>query len=102
MALGGMLATFLRAIAIILLGSLLFHVQYAIGNFFQLIGVFFAAMTALYGLGMCTASLFLLLSREADHLVQLGAGTGLSGFGILFPDSVVQLLDCRGRLRSFR
>jgi len=71
MALGGMLATFLRAIAIILLGSLLFHVQYAIGNFFQLIGVFFAAMTALYGLGMCTASLFLLLSREADHLVQL-------------------------------
>ena len=33
MALGGMLATFIRAIAIIALGSLFFHVQYAIGSF---------------------------------------------------------------------
>jgi ABC-2 type transport system permease protein len=85
MALGGMLATFLRAIAIILLGSLLFHVQYAIGNFFQLIGVFFAAMTALYGLGMCTASLFLLLSREADHLVQLAQEPVYLVSGFYFP-----------------
>ena len=85
MALGGMLATFLRAIAIILLGSLLFHVQYAIGNFFQLLGVFFAAMTALYGLGMCTASLFLLLSREADHLVQLAQEPVYLVSGFYFP-----------------
>jgi ABC-2 type transport system permease protein len=85
MALGGMLATFLRAIAIILLGSLLFNVQYAIGNFFQLIGVFFAAMTALYGLGMMTASLFLLLSREADHLVQLATEPVYLVSGFYFP-----------------
>jgi ABC-2 type transport system permease protein len=85
MALGGMLATFLRAIAIIVLGSLLFHVQYAIGNFFQLLGVFFAAMTALYGLGMCTASLFLLLSREADHLVQLAQEPVYLVSGFYFP-----------------
>ncbi|MGA7192331.1 MAG: ABC transporter permease [Anaerolineales bacterium] len=85
MALGGMLATFLRAIAIIVLGSLLFHVQYAIGNFFQLIGVFCAAMTALYGLGMCTASLFLLLSREADHLVQLAQEPVYLVSGFYFP-----------------
>ena len=85
MALGGMLATFLRAIAIILLGSLLFHVQYAIGNFFQLLGVFFAAMTALYGLGMITASLFLLLSREADHLVQLAQEPVYLVSGFYFP-----------------
>ena len=85
MALGGMLATFLRAIAIILLGSLLFHVQYAIGNFFQLLGVFCAAMTALYGLGMCTASLFLLLSREADHLVQLAQEPVYLVSGFYFP-----------------
>ncbi len=85
MALGGMLATFLRAIAIILLGSLLFHVQYAIGNFLQLLGVFLAAMTALYGLGMCTASLFLLLSREADHLVQLAQEPVYLVSGFYFP-----------------
>jgi ABC-2 type transport system permease protein len=85
MALGGMLATFLRAIAIILLGSLLFNVQYAIGNFLQLIGVFFAAMTALYGLGMMTASLFLLLSREADHLVQLATEPVYLVSGFYFP-----------------
>ena len=85
MALGGMLATFLRAIAIILLGSLLFQVQYAVGNFLQLIGVFFAAMTALYGLGMITASLFLLLSREADHLVQLAQEPVYLVSGFYFP-----------------
>jgi ABC-2 type transport system permease protein len=85
MALGGMLATFLRAIAIILLGSLLFHVQYAIGNFLQLLGVFFAAMTALYGLGMITASLFLLFSREADHLVQLAQEPVYLVSGFYFP-----------------
>jgi len=85
MALGGMLATFLRAIAIILLGSLLFHVQYAIGNFLQLVGVFFAAMTALYGLGMITASLFLLFSREADHLVQLAQEPVYLVSGFYFP-----------------
>ena len=85
MALGGMLATFLRAIAIILLGSLLFHVQYTVGNFLQLIGVFFAAMTALYGLGMITASLFLLLSREADHLVQLAQEPVYLVSGFYFP-----------------
>ena len=85
MALGGMLATFLRAIAIIVLGSLLFHVQYAIGNFLQLLGVFFAAMTALYGLGMITASLFLLLSREADHLVQLAQEPVYLVSGFYFP-----------------
>jgi ABC-2 type transport system permease protein len=85
MALGGMLATFLRAIAIILLGSLLFQVQYAVGNFLQLVGVFFAAMTALYGLGMITASLFLLLSREADHLVQLAQEPVYLVSGFYFP-----------------
>jgi ABC-2 type transport system permease protein len=85
MALGGMLATFLRAIAIILLGSLLFNVQYAIGNFLQLLCVFFATMTALYGLGMITASLFLLFSREADHLVQLAQEPVYLVSGFYFP-----------------
>ena len=85
MAVGGMLATFLRAIAIILLGSLLFHVQYVIGNFLQLMAIFFAAMTALYGMGMMSASLFLLLSREADHLAQLATEPVYLVSGFYFP-----------------
>jgi len=85
MAVGGMFATLLRAVAIILLGSLLFHVQYVVGNLVQLLAVFFVAMTALYGLGMMTASLFLLLSREADHLAQLATEPVFLVSGFYFP-----------------
>jgi len=87
MAVGGMLATFLRAIAIILLGSWLFHVHYVIGNFLQLMAIFFTAMTALYGMGMMSASLFLLLSREADHLAQLATEPVYLVSGMYFPIS---------------
>ena len=85
MALGGMFATFLRSLVIVLLGSLLFQVQYALGNLIQLLSVFFAAMTALYGMGMMSASLFLLLSREADHLAQLATEPVLLVSGFYFP-----------------
>jgi ABC-2 type transport system permease protein len=85
MAVGGMFSTFLRAIAIIVLGTLLFHVQYAIGSFWQLLAIFFTAMTALYGMGMMSASLFLLLSREADHLAQLATEPVFLVSGFYFP-----------------
>ena len=85
MALGGMFATFLRSLVIVLLGSLLFQVQYALGNLIQLLSVFFAAMTALYGMGMMSASLFLLLSREADHLAQLATEPVFLVSGFYFP-----------------
>ena len=87
MAVGGMLATFLRAIAIIALGTFLFHVQYAIGSFPQLMAIFFTAMTALYGMGMMSASLFLLLGREADHLAQLATEPVFLVSGFYFPIS---------------
>ena len=85
MALGGMFATFLRAVVIIALGSLLFHVQYAVASFGQLLAIFFTAMTALYGMGMMSASLFLLLSREADHLAQLATEPVFLVSGFYFP-----------------
>ena len=85
MAIGGMFATFLRAIAIILLGTWLFHVQYTIVSFWQLVAIFFTAMTALYGMGMMSASLFLLLSREADHLAQLATEPVFLVSGFYFP-----------------
>ncbi|MBI4772373.1 MAG: ABC transporter permease [Chloroflexi bacterium] len=71
MALGGMTATCLRAGVIIALGSLFFGVSFAVGNLFQLIATFVLAMAALYGMGMLSASLFLLLGREAWHLSNL-------------------------------
>ena len=85
MALGGLLATLLRALAIVLLGSLMFQVQYSVTNFFQLLAVFVLAMAALYGMGMMTASLFLLLSREAWHLCNLAQEPIYLASGFYFP-----------------
>ncbi|HZM21624.1 MAG TPA: ABC transporter permease [Anaerolineales bacterium] len=85
MAVGGLLATALRAVAIILLGSLMFHVQYSVASFSQLLFVFFLAMTALYGMGMMTASLFLLLGREAWHLSNLAQEPIYLVSGFYFP-----------------
>lgn len=85
MAIGGMVATALRATAIIVLGSLLFEVQYAVVNPFQLMAVFLLAMTALYGMGMMSASLFLLLSREAWHFANLAQEPVYLVTGFYFP-----------------
>lgn len=85
MAVGGLFATALRATAIILFGSLMFQVQYSITSFTQLILVFLLAMTALYGMGMMTASLFLLLSREAWHLSNLAQEPIYLVSGFYFP-----------------
>lgn len=65
MALGGMVATTLRATVIIVFGTLLFNIPFIIADFLQLMAVFVLTMVALYGLGMLLASLFLLWGREA-------------------------------------
>ena len=85
MALGGMLATALRALAILVLGSILFRVQYEVASFFQLFLVFMLTMVALYGMGMMTASLFLLLSREAWHISNLAQEPIYLMSGFYFP-----------------
>jgi ABC-2 type transport system permease protein len=85
MALGGMLATALRAFAILFLGSILFQVQYEVASFFQLFSVFMLTMVALYGMGMMTASLFLLLSREAWHITNLAQEPIYLVSGFYFP-----------------
>jgi ABC-2 type transport system permease protein len=87
MALGGMLATGLRATAILILGSLLFDVQFQVVNFLQLFVVFMLTMIALYGMGMMSASLFLLLGREAWHLSNLAQEPIYLVSGFYFPIS---------------
>jgi len=71
MAIGGMFATSLRAAVIMVLGAWLFHVPFVVADFAQLFAVFALTMTALYGLGMLFASLFLLFGREAWQIVQI-------------------------------
>jgi ABC-2 type transport system permease protein len=85
MALGGLVATTLRAVAIIVLGTWLFNVQFTVTSFSQLFAVFFLAMTALYGMGMMSASLFLLLSREAWHIANLAQEPIYLVSGFYFP-----------------
>lgn len=85
MALGGMLATTLRAFAIVVLGSFLFSVEYSVTSFSQLFAVFILAMVALYGMGMMFASLFLLLSREAWHISNLAQEPVYLISGFYFP-----------------
>jgi ABC-2 type transport system permease protein len=85
MALGGLVSTTVRAIVIIVLGSLLFGVNFSVVSLPMLILVFFVAMTALYGMGMLTSSLFLLLSREAWHIANLAQEPIYLLSGFYFP-----------------
>jgi ABC-2 type transport system permease protein len=85
MAVGGLFATILRAVVIVGLGSWMFQVHYTIASFWQLFLVFILAMVALYGLGMMTASIFLLLSREAWHLANLAQEPIYLASGFYFP-----------------
>ena len=71
MALGGMLATSLRAAVVLITGSLLFGVAYSGVSLLPAIIVFLLTMVALYGLGMLFASVFLLFGREAWHTSNL-------------------------------
>jgi ABC-2 type transport system permease protein len=85
MALGGMLATTLRAAAIVILGGWMFDVQFQVNDYSQLFLVFLLGMVALYGLGMMSASLFLLLSREAWHISNLAQEPVYLASGFYFP-----------------
>ncbi|MDQ6918096.1 MAG: ABC transporter permease [Candidatus Dormibacteraeota bacterium] len=68
MAGGAMIATTLRAAALVLIGSLLFQVTYTASGLLPALGVFLLTLAALYGMGMLLASLFLFYSREAWHV----------------------------------
>ena len=71
MALGGMTTTTVRAAAIVTAGILIFQVPFDPTSWWLLFAVFGLTLTALYGLGMMFASLFLLWGREAYHMVNL-------------------------------
>ncbi len=85
MAIGGLFAAVQRAVVITLLGIWMFGVHFEVSNYLQLFGVFILAMVALYGLGMMTSSLFLLLGREAWHISNLAQEPVYLASGFYFP-----------------
>ena len=89
MALGGMVATLIRAAGVILLGSLMFNVTYTIQNGLLLAVIFLLSMIALYGMGMMTASMFLLFGREAWHIANLAQEPVFLVSGFYFPLKVM-------------
>lgn len=96
MAVGGLLASTLRALAILVLGSWIFQVNFSVSSFSQLFLVFTLCMTGLYGMGMMLASVFLLLSREAWHLSNLAQEPIYLLSGFYFPIKSFNFLIAAG------
>jgi len=71
MALGGMFGTTTRAVSVLILGTLLFHVHMSLTSPLLLVAVFLICLAAMYAMGMMFASLFLLWGREAWVLSSL-------------------------------
>jgi ABC-2 type transport system permease protein len=85
MALGGLVMSGTRAAAILLVCSLLFGVDYQMAGLGRLALVFALTMTALYGMGMLFASVFLAWGREAWHLSNLFQEPIYLASGFYFP-----------------
>ena len=96
MALGGLLASSLRALAVLVLGSWIFQVNFSVSSFSQLFLVFALTMAGLYGLGMMLASVFLLLSREAWHISNLAQEPIYLLSGFYFPIKSFNFLIAAG------
>ncbi len=85
MAVGGMFMTSLRAVSTLVAGVVVFGVVFQVVDVFLLLAVFFVALTALYGLGMMFASLYLLWGREAWNLSALMEEPIFFSSGFYFP-----------------
>lgn len=96
MAAGGIFATTLRALGVLVVGILVFRVPMAPTNVPALVGVFLLTLVALYGLGMLMASLFLLWGRQAWHLANLLQEPVFLLSGFYFPVRALGFLAALG------
>jgi ABC-2 type transport system permease protein len=85
MAVGGMVMTSMRAVSTLIAGIFVFGVLFQVADPLMLLAVFFVALTALYGLGMMFASLYLLWGREAWNLSALMEEPIFFSSGFYFP-----------------
>ena len=70
-ALGSLVISSTRAAAVLVIATIVFGVTFQVDDWPLLIAVFFLTLTALCGLGMMFASLFLMWGREARHISEL-------------------------------
>ena len=85
MAIGGIVVATIRAVLIVLIGALLFHVQFAVASWLLLTAVVVLTIAALYAMGMMFASLFLLFGREARHFIEASQEPAYLLSGTYFP-----------------
>jgi len=71
MSVGGIFMASVRAVSVVLLGTLVFHVSYAPTNIGAFVLVFVIALIGLYALGVALSSVFLVWGREAWHTTQI-------------------------------
>src|SRR3954447_9796707 len=71
MAVGGLVMSSTRAAAVLVISTVVFGVTFNVEQWPLVILVFCLTLTALYGMGMMLASLFLLWGREAFHMTNL-------------------------------
>ncbi|MEO8229012.1 MAG: ABC transporter permease [Chloroflexota bacterium] len=85
MAIGGLVMSATRAVVVLVVAMVIYQVEFSVQNWSLLVVVFFLTLSALYGLGMVLASLFLMWGREAWHLTQLLAEPVYFVSGLNFP-----------------
>jgi ABC-2 type transport system permease protein len=70
MAIGGFVMSSTRAAVVLVVATVLYGVVFSVDQWLLLLAVFLLTLSALYGLGMVLAGLFLVWGREAWHLTQ--------------------------------
>jgi ABC-2 type transport system permease protein len=92
MALGGIVMSTSRAVAVLVIASLVFGVRFEVEQWLLLVAVFVLTLAALYGLGMILASFFLMWGREAWHLTQAMVEPVYFVSGLSFPVAKLGLI----------
>ncbi|TMK16998.1 MAG: ABC transporter permease [Actinobacteria bacterium] len=89
MSVGGIFMATVRAVSVVILGSLAFHVSYAPTQIPAFVLVFVVAIVGLYALGVALSSVFLVWGREAWHTTQIFMEPVYLVSGFYFPVRVL-------------
>jgi ABC-2 type transport system permease protein len=92
MALGGMVMSSTRALAVLVIATAIFGVTFQVAQWGLVIAVFALTLGALYGVGMVLASLFLVWGREAFNVSQVLTEPIYFVSGVNFPVARLGLL----------
>ncbi len=85
MVIGGLFMTSVRAVAILIAGTLIFGVEYTFEQPLLAAGVFAITLVALYGLGLMFSSIFFLVGRRGWHIMSLLEEPVFFASGFYFP-----------------